>query len=111
MKIQQLKIENFRGIREMEIDFHPRLNVFAGKNGVGKTTILDALGRTIDIARLNHVAGNERQDLESNAIIYPDYIQIGAKKADINLQLLFKNKTISICSSSNPEKIASNLFP
>ncbi len=27
MKIQRLKIENFRGIREMEIDFHPRLNV------------------------------------------------------------------------------------
>ncbi|MCW5202461.1 AAA family ATPase [Desulfobulbus sp. US4] len=110
MKIQRLEIENFRGIREMLIDFHPRLNVFAGKNGVGKTTILDALGKNLGVARLNHVTGKERQELESNAIIYPDYIQLGSQQADIKLQLLFKNKTVSTYSSSNPEKIASDLF-
>ncbi|CAK8713666.1 Chromosome segregation protein SMC [Candidatus Electrothrix laxa] len=110
MKIQRLEIENFRGIREMKIDFHPQLNVFAGMNGVGKTTILDALGKNLAIARLNHVTGNERQDLESNAIIYPDYIQLDTQQADIKLQLIFKNKTVSTCSSSNPEKIASDLF-
>ncbi|MCI5142038.1 MAG: DUF2813 domain-containing protein [Candidatus Electrothrix sp. ATG1] len=93
MKIQRLEIENFRGIREMQIDFHPQLNVFAGKNGVGKTTILDALGKNLAVARLNHVTGNERRDLESNAIIYPDYIQLGAKRADINLQLLQKQNS------------------
>lgn len=110
MKIQRLEIENFCGIRELEINFHPRLNVFAGKNGVGKTTILNALSKTLNVARLNHVTGNERQNLESNAIIYPDDILLGAKEADIKLQLLFKNKTVNTSSSSNPEKITSNLF-
>ncbi|MDM8525383.1 AAA family ATPase [Desulfococcaceae bacterium HSG8] len=33
MKINRLEIENFRGIREMKIDFDPRLNVFTGVNG------------------------------------------------------------------------------
>jgi recombinational DNA repair ATPase RecF len=47
MRIQRLDIENFRGIREMQIELHPHLNVFAGKNGVGKTTILEALDKTL----------------------------------------------------------------
>lgn len=110
MKIQRLEIESFRGIREMVIDFHPQLNVFAGKNGVGKSTIIDALSKTLNVARLNHVTGNERHNLESNAIIYPEHIQFGSRKANINLRLFFENKTISTSASSNPEKISSDLF-
>ena len=52
MRLETLQIENFRDIQEMRIDFHRRLNVFVGENGIGKTTILNALGKTIDIARL-----------------------------------------------------------
>ncbi|WPD21833.1 MAG: AAA family ATPase [Candidatus Electrothrix scaldis] len=110
MKIQRLTIENFRGIREMELAFHPRLNVFAGKNGVGKTTILEALGQTIDIARLNHVAGNEKQNLESRGIINSDDTQINAEHARLDLQLSLKNQTITTTASSNPEEISSDLF-
>ncbi len=110
MKIQQLKIKNFRGIRELEINFHPRLNVFAGKNGIGKTTVLNALGRTLGIARLNHVTGNERKDLESNVVIRANHIQLGADQADIRLQLSFRDQIISTNVSSNPEKITSDFF-
>ncbi|MDU9048367.1 MAG: AAA family ATPase [Candidatus Electrothrix sp. Rat3] len=110
MKIQRLEIENFRGIREMLIDFHPRLNVFAGKNGVGKTTVLEALSKALGVARLHHVTGNERHNLESNAIIYQNHIQINKKQANIRLQLSFREKTVSTSVSSNPEKITSDLF-
>jgi len=44
MKIEKIKIENFRGIRQLEIsEMHPNMNVLIGVNGAGKTTILDAL--------------------------------------------------------------------
>jgi predicted ATP-binding protein involved in virulence len=43
MKIKKIEIENFRGIREMTLELHPRLNVFAGKNGAGKSTVLEAI--------------------------------------------------------------------
>ncbi len=44
MYVKKLNIENFRGIRTMELELHPRMNVFIGINGAGKSSALDALG-------------------------------------------------------------------
>ena len=50
MKIRKLYLRDFRGIRELDLDLtHPGtgealdLLVFAGRNGCGKTTLLEAL--------------------------------------------------------------------
>ncbi|MCP4680217.1 MAG: AAA family ATPase [Deltaproteobacteria bacterium] len=43
MKIERLTLTNFRGIREMSLEFNERLTVLAGVNGAGKSTVLDAL--------------------------------------------------------------------
>lgn len=43
MKIKKLKITQFRGIKDLELEFCEELNVLSGKNSVGKTTILDAI--------------------------------------------------------------------
>lgn len=37
-----LKIENFRGIKSLEIDDLARVNLFVGENNCGKTTVLEA---------------------------------------------------------------------
>jgi putative ATP-dependent endonuclease of the OLD family len=42
MRIKRVKIENFRGIRALEIDLRPT-TVFVGENNTGKTTVLDAM--------------------------------------------------------------------
>lgn len=108
MKVTRLDIENFRSIRKMRIDFHPQLNVFAGKNGAGKTTVLNALINAIDIAHLNHVTGNERQTLESTLLIKPHNIKIGAEHASIKLQFSLQDKLICTAVSSRPEEMASD---
>ncbi|MDR2344557.1 MAG: AAA family ATPase [Planctomycetaceae bacterium] len=41
MHIKKILIENFRGIRKMELELHPKLNVFIGVNGAGKSSVLD----------------------------------------------------------------------
>jgi len=110
MKVKRLDIENFRAIRKMQIDFHPQLNVFAGKNGAGKTTVLNALGRAIEIAYLNHITGNERQALESRLIINPRYIRIGEENACIRLQFSLRDKQISTTVGSNPKDMSSDLI-
>lgn len=43
MKIEQIKVKNFRGIAYTELDFQGKSTVFYGVNGVGKTTILRAI--------------------------------------------------------------------
>jgi len=43
MKIDKLYIKNFKGFKEREFSFNSSFNVFIGKNGTGKTALLDAL--------------------------------------------------------------------
>jgi recombinational DNA repair ATPase RecF len=40
---KQLKIENFRGIKSLEIDDLARVNLFVGRNNCGKTSVLEAI--------------------------------------------------------------------
>lgn len=43
LPLNSLRIENFRGIKELEIDRLAQINLLVGKNSVGKTTVLDAI--------------------------------------------------------------------
>jgi len=43
MRINKIKIENYRGILNEEIEFNDKVNVFIGGNGAGKTTLLEAI--------------------------------------------------------------------
>ena len=42
IKINSLKLQNFKGIKELEIDFKGKLTNIYGDNAVGKTTVFDA---------------------------------------------------------------------
>lgn len=43
MKLEHLSVVNYKNIREAEIDFSPGVNCLVGKNGMGKTNLLDAI--------------------------------------------------------------------
>jgi len=43
MKIKRLQVTNLRVFEHGEFDFRPEMNLLVGVNGVGKTTLLDAL--------------------------------------------------------------------
>lgn len=43
MYLKRLKLSNFKNYVEAEIGFSEKINCFAGKNGAGKTNILDAI--------------------------------------------------------------------
>ena len=40
---QNIKLENYRNFKFFEIDFHEGCNVLIGKNGAGKTNILESI--------------------------------------------------------------------
>ena len=70
-----LKIENFRGINELEINFKDGINEIYGDNGVGKSTILDSItwvlfGKNLADKKSGFtispiIDGVERNDLET----------------------------------------------
>ncbi|OUX66596.1 MAG: hypothetical protein CBE36_01930 [Oceanospirillaceae bacterium TMED276] len=43
MKISKLELTNFRGYRNVSVEFDENFNVIIGKNDIGKSTILEAL--------------------------------------------------------------------
>jgi predicted ATP-binding protein involved in virulence len=43
MRIDRIEIENFKKFSRQSFSLHPQFTLFAGENGVGKTTVLDAL--------------------------------------------------------------------
>jgi predicted ATP-binding protein involved in virulence len=43
MKINNIKIQNFRGYESLDVDLNPNFNLIIGDNGSGKTAILEAL--------------------------------------------------------------------
>ena len=51
LRLPDLSIEGFRGIKELTISGLGRVTLFSGKNGVGKTTILDAVRTYAAVAR------------------------------------------------------------
>ena len=63
MLIKELKLKNFRNYRELTLLPHPGVNLFYGRNGSGKTNLLEAihycsLGRSHRIANDAHVVKN-----------------------------------------------------
>ncbi len=43
MRVSQLKVKNIRNISNCELDLDPKINLFIGKNGQGKTSFLECL--------------------------------------------------------------------
>ena len=43
MQIQELKLLNFRNYDKLSISFHDHLNIIYGKNGSGKTNLVEAI--------------------------------------------------------------------
>ncbi|MFH1859508.1 MAG: DNA replication/repair protein RecF [bacterium] len=43
MYLSSLQIRNFRNIKETQLQFNPKVNIILGKNGQGKTNLLEAI--------------------------------------------------------------------
>ena len=43
LKIKSVKLKNFRNYKSLETEFHPELNYIYGKNGSGKTNLIESI--------------------------------------------------------------------
>jgi predicted ATP-binding protein involved in virulence len=66
MKIKHLRIQDFRGIADLSLDFgSDNINVFIGVNGVGKSSIIDCICLLLSeyVKQLREVLGNRKLQL------------------------------------------------
>lgn len=82
MRLRKITLNNFRCFEHLEIDLHPRLTVFVGENGAGKTTILDGIATALSPVMTHLSSANQR--LSGRGITDSDFrlepIEVRARK-------------------------------
>ncbi|MDH3997419.1 MAG: SMC family ATPase [Desulfuromonadales bacterium] len=72
MQILSIHLKNVKSHRELDLDFSPGINVLSGPNGVGKSTIFEAIGYAMFGVKAESFVGNVDR-----------FVSIGAKRGEI----------------------------
>jgi len=89
MKITKLNLKNFRDAQALSLELDPKLNVFVGVNGSGKSTVLDAIAIMLSwpASRIIRPGAPGRPITEND-------ITNGKSSSSIQLSCEIDNKTI-----------------
>ena len=71
MKVRQLCIDNFRGVKHGEVHFEDH-TLLVGGNNVGKSTVCEALDLVLGPERLNRRPVVDEHDFHKGVYIDPD---------------------------------------
>ena len=85
MKIQSLKFENFKGIKQQVFDLNGYSSIFFGINGAGKSTVLRAVNILFSRIIQRVAQGRYKQSIN----IENEDIRFGEAKTNIQLRVSF----------------------
>ena len=88
MLIQKLKLKNYRGISDAEMDFEGKSTIIYGINGMGKSTILDACNILFSKI-LNEVTCDEQL---RGLMIRQQDVKIGEDTVEISAEIVVEDK-------------------
>ncbi len=97
MKIERLKLTNFRNYANLELELNPNINIFIGDNGQGKTNILESI-YILSLTKTN------RQCQEDEIIKFDE--EIAMIEGIIKNDTLIKKKKVAI--SKNKKQLFIN---
>ncbi len=90
MRFTSLRLSDFRGARELEIGFEPDITVIVGRNGAGKTSILDALAMMG--AWVRYAPGQLPQHTSAGFTPAPSDIRWGAQRSTLYATYQLENR-------------------
>ncbi len=78
MLIRRLTVTNFRAYTQAEFEFKPGLNLLVGINGVGKTSVLDALKVCLSVIYpyITETKSRRESFKDTDIKIGADYLQV-----------------------------------
>lgn len=74
MQILSVQLRNIKSHRDLELTFSPGINVLSGPNGVGKSTVFEAIGYALFGVDASSFVGNVER-----------FLTIGAKKGEVTV--------------------------
>lgn len=90
MKVNKIKIQNFRNISDIYLEFDDEINVICGENAQGKTNIIEALWLFSGAKSFRGTKDNEYIKFgEKKTKIYTEFNMLGVEN---NAQLVFEDK-------------------
>lgn len=105
MRFTSLHMKDFRATRDLEIGFEPDVTVIVGRNGAGKTSILDALCIMMhnirgycDAPRISHAIPGRSKSV----------LRIGADEYSLHLKFTIKDHSSGLVHHDIAELIATN---
>jgi len=107
MLINKLTLTNFRAYAQAEFEFKQGLNLLVGINGVGKTSVLDALRVCLSVIYPNITETKHRKERfkESDIKIGADYLQVSCDftylSTNYNLLIVKRKKSYVINETDN----------
>lgn len=90
MKVNKIKIQNFRNISDIYLEFDDEINVICGENAQGKTNIIEALWLFSGAKSFRGTKDNEFIKFgEKKAKIYTEFNMLGVENS---AQIVFEDK-------------------
>ena len=115
--VRSLKVRNFKAIAKLDLPLDESLTLLAGVNGVGKTSVIEALlGAVTDLWSKRCPDGQEAWYSPSG-----DLVRYGVPEGKITLELVFEDDVRTTCDvsvtakgsrsiDSSPSEVLSGLF-
>jgi predicted ATP-binding protein involved in virulence len=120
MNIKQLRMQSFRGISDLTLDFDPQLNILIGNNGAGKSSILDCLGAFLshisDLVNALYVNQKNITDfmsLRQKNIFLDDDISASNEKSIVQLEAILNSLNFQFfiqTNRGNQSKVSANIL-
>jgi predicted ATP-binding protein involved in virulence len=104
MKINWLKIKDFRGFRDCEITFPKSSNVvvFIGVNGAGKSAVLEAISILLNVL-VKDLCSQKKTSILSYKELSPDDINLKAKNYKLDMTFSNQVKNFQVFRDKNLE--------
>ena len=97
MYIRALRLHQFRNLENTNIDFHPKLNIFCGLNGQGKTNLIEAINITATLKTFK--SGVHNADMitwgHHSAFVKADYEEDGPLPVEVSISSQGKKAKVS----------------